>query len=73
MVRDRTTALEGIAGYIEERIDVPAREVYARLVEVDDIATDIDAVTSIFAEFAMSIMALTLESLEANGVDMIGR
>lgn len=70
---DRATALEGIAEYIEERIDVPAREAYARLVEVDDIATDVDAFTSIFAEFAKAIMALTLESLEANGIEMIGR
>lgn len=73
MARDRATALEGIAEYIEERIDVPARHAYARLVEVDDIQADVDAFTSILAEFAMSVTALTLESLEANGVEMIGR
>lgn len=72
-MRDRATALEGIAEYIEERIDVPARDAYARLVEVEDLTADIDVVTSVFAEFAMSIMAMTLESLEANGIEMIGR
>ena len=66
-MRDRATALVGIAEYIEERIDVPAHTAYSRLVEVDDFSTDIDAVTSIFAEFAMAIMAMTLDPLRRTG------